>query len=73
MVKFNGRNNNSGKVLSFHTINYAIQVFFKVSFLGFVDATVMCIAKLGPSSSLSWAVLVLIPVYLSSQPASHPE
>ena len=31
--------------LYFHTINHAIQVFFKVSFLGFVDATVMCIIK----------------------------
>ena len=29
--------------LYFHTINHAIQVFFKVSFLGFVDAPVMCI------------------------------
>ena len=26
-----------------HTINHAIQVFLKVSFLGFVDAQVMCI------------------------------
>ena len=31
--------------LYFHTINHAMQVFFKVSFLGFVDATVMCIIK----------------------------
>ena len=29
--------------LYFHTINHAIQVFFKVSFLGFVDAPVLCI------------------------------
>ena len=29
--------------LYFHTINHAIQVFFKVIFLGFVDAPFMCI------------------------------
>ena len=29
--------------LYFHTINHAIHVFFKFSFLGFVDAPVMCI------------------------------
>ena len=31
--------------LYFHTINHAIQVFFKVIFLEFVDAIVMCIKK----------------------------
>ena len=29
--------------LYFHIINHAIQVFFKISFLGFVNAPVMCI------------------------------
>ena len=29
--------------LYFHTINHAIQVFLKVSFLGFVEAPFMCI------------------------------
>ena len=33
-------------VAYFHTINHAIKVFFKVSFLGFVDAAVMCIKKI---------------------------
>ena len=31
--------------LYFHTINHTIQVFFKVSFLGFVDAPFMSIIK----------------------------
>ena len=31
------------KLFSVHTINHAIQVFFKVNFLGCVDAPVMCI------------------------------
>ena len=32
--------------LYFHTINHTIEVFFKVSFLGFVDAPAMCISTL---------------------------
>ena len=32
--------------LNFHTINHTIKVFFKVSFLGFVDAPVMCILNI---------------------------
>ena len=32
--------------LCFHKINHAMQVFFKVIFLGFVDAPVMCILKI---------------------------
>ena len=31
------------KFLAFHTINHAIQDFFKVNFFGFVDAPVICI------------------------------
>ena len=38
-----GRIKNKKMGLYFHAINHAIQVFFKVSFLGFVDAPDMCI------------------------------
>ena len=38
----------------FHTINHAIQVFFRVSFLGFVDAPVMCILDFIKTSEFFW-------------------
>ena len=40
-----GRIKNKNMGLYFHKINHAVQVFFKASFLGFVDAPVMCIIK----------------------------
>ena len=41
-------------------MNHLVQVFFKVSFLEFVDASVMCIAKLSlaPTPALADVELV---------------
>ena len=41
-ISLSGKNN-LRKVVSLHTINRTIQSFFNVSFLGFVNAPVMCI------------------------------
>ena len=41
-----GQNKNKKMRLYFHTINYAIKVFFKLSLLGFIDATVIGILDL---------------------------
>ena len=42
-AKFHCLKNIFRKVVSLHTINHKIHSFFNVSFLGFVDAPVMCI------------------------------
>ena len=52
-AKANCQNNNFGKVFSFHTF----QVFLTVSFLGFVDAAVICI------SPLSKKMLLLLSIF----------
>ena len=41
-----GQIKNKKRGLDFHIVNHASQVFFKVSFIGFIDAPVMCICFL---------------------------
>jgi len=58
-TNLNFRENNFREVFSLNTIYHILHVLFNVSFIGFVDASVMSIAKISPKPqpNLSWGLI----------------
>ena len=59
--------------LYFYTINRAIQVFFKVNFLGFDDAPVMCIFSFVPLVCENIIVIGILLVVIKGSISLNPE